>query len=308
MCQHAEEHSHPESVHDISGSVLRLRGDESPPLAGTRGSHFVFPVPFQARQLCSFERISEAAGTHGVGFSGMSSGLITHAPATAMAEISSPLDETRTSGRLRNAVTRGCIEALTPWRNPDLFSRGVPLDTVASGVVLTTDASTRSWGAVCEGMPALGLWSEPQSQGTHKPLGAGSSLLSSKGVRTQIEQQHVLICTNNTSVVSYLYHQGGIRSRALCKQATNLLLWADGRLVSIRAAHIPGLRNRGADMLSRKGIPQGEWSLYPESVRMIWNRYGRAEVDLFATSDNAHCPLFFSLSHSPLEGDALISR
>ncbi len=28
---------------------------------------------------------------------------------------------------------------------------------------------------------------------------------------------------------------------------------------------------------------------------MIWNLYGKAEVDLFATSENAHCPLFFSL-------------
>ncbi len=41
---------------------------------------------------------------------------------------------------------------------------------------------------------------------------------------------------------------------------------------------------------------------------MIWTRYGRAEVDLFTTSENAHCPLFFSLSHSPLEGDALTSH
>ncbi len=78
MCQHAEEHSRPESVHNISGSVLRLRGDESPPLAGTRGGHFVFPAPFQARQLCSFKGISEAAVTHGVCFSCMSSGIITH--------------------------------------------------------------------------------------------------------------------------------------------------------------------------------------------------------------------------------------
>ncbi len=34
-------------------------------------------------------------------------------------------------------------------------------------------------------------------------------------------------------------------------------------------------------------IPQGEWRLHPESVRMIWTRYGKAEVDLFATSENA---------------------
>ncbi len=54
MCKHAKEHSSPESVHNISGSMLRLRGDESPPLAGTRGGHFVFPAQLQRRQLCSF--------------------------------------------------------------------------------------------------------------------------------------------------------------------------------------------------------------------------------------------------------------
>ncbi len=71
-----------------------------------------------------------------------------------MAEISSPLDGmdfTRDASR--------CIGALTPWRNPDLFSRRVPLGSVASHVVVTTDASTHGWGAVCEGMPASGLWS-----------------------------------------------------------------------------------------------------------------------------------------------------
>ncbi len=69
MCQHAEEHSNPESVHHISGSVLRLRGKECPPLARARSGHFVCPAPFQTRQLCSVEEISEAARTHGGGVS-----------------------------------------------------------------------------------------------------------------------------------------------------------------------------------------------------------------------------------------------
>ncbi len=30
----------------------------------------------------------------------------------------------------------------------------------------------------------------------------------------------------------------------------------------------------GADILSRKGIAQGEWRLHPESVRMIWTAMG----------------------------------
>ncbi len=91
----------------------------------------------------------------------------------------------------------------------------------------------------------------------HKPLGAGRSVLSSKDFQPQLEQRHVLIRIN---------HQGGVRSN---KHAANLLLWADRHFLSIRAAHIPSLLNHRADMLSRKGIPQGEWRLHPESVRMI---------------------------------------
>ncbi len=213
-----------------------------------------------------------------------------------------------TSGRLSIAVTRGCIEALAPWRNPDFFSRGVPLGLVTSRVVVTTDASTLGWGAVCEGMPASGQWSEPQIRWHINRLELEAVFLALKEFQAQLERQHVLIRTDNTSVVAYINRQGGVRSKALCKQAAMLLLWADSRLLSIRATHIPGLLNRGADMLSRRRIPQGEWRLHPESVRMIWNLYGEAEVDLFATSENAHCPAFFSLSHSPLEGDALTAR
>ncbi len=213
-----------------------------------------------------------------------------------------------TSGRLSIAVTRGCIEALAPWRNPNFFSRGVPLGLVTSRVVVTTDASTLGWGAVCEGMPASGQWSEPQTRWHINRLELEAVFLALKEFQAQLERQHVLIRTDNTSVVAYINRQGGVRSKALCKQAAMLLLWVDSRLLSIRATHIPGLLNRGADMLSRRRIPQGEWRLHPESVRMIWNLYGEAEVDLFATSENAHCPSFFSLSHSPLEGDALTAR
>ncbi len=119
----------------------------------------------------------------------------------------------------------------------------------------------------------------------HKPLGAGSSVLNSKDFRPQLEQRHVLIRTDNMSVVSYINNQGGVRSN---KHAANLLLCADRHFLSIRAAHISSLLNHRADMLSRKGIPQGEWRLHPESVRMIWTRYGAAEVDLFATSSRMH--------------------
>ncbi len=42
----------------------------------------------------------------------------------------------------------------------------------------------------------------------HKPPGAGCSFLSSKDFHPQLEQQHVLIRTDNTSVDSYINPQG----------------------------------------------------------------------------------------------------
>ncbi len=73
----------------------------------------VFPAPFQARQLCSVEGISETARTQGGGFSGITSGIITHAPAAAMAGISSPVNGVD----FGMFAHRGHIEALTQPRS-----------------------------------------------------------------------------------------------------------------------------------------------------------------------------------------------
>ena len=212
------------------------------------------------------------------------------------------------SGHKRITVTHSCVSTLRPWSSPDMFSPGVPLGIVTQRTVVSTDASTAGWGAVCLGVPASGLWSESQRRWHINRLELEAVSLALQAFRSKLERQHVLIRTDNTSVVSYINRQGGVHSRALFKQAASLLLWADRHFLSIRAAHIPGILNRGADMLSRNGIPQGEWRLHPGSVQMIWDRFGRAEVDLFATSENTHCQAFFSLSHSPLPGDALTSR
>ncbi len=75
----------------------------------------------------------------------------------------------------------------------------------------------------------------------------------------QVHHHHVLIRSDNMAVEA-----------PLLRHATTLLLWADQHLLSIRAVHVPGHLNRGADMLSREGLLQGEWRLHPQTVSMIW--------------------------------------
>ncbi len=106
--------------------------------------------------------------------------------------------------------------------------------------------------------------------------------------------RHVLIRSDNMSVVSYINHQGGVSSKRLFILAERLLEWAQLNLRSLRAAHLPGRLNQGADMLSRSNVPSEEWVLHPQVVQKIWKIFGKAEVDLFASKDNSHCPIYYS--------------
>ncbi|KAL0151580.1 hypothetical protein M9458_053097 [Cirrhinus mrigala] len=118
---------------------------------------------------------------------------------------------------------------------------------------------------------------------------------------------HVLVRTDSTAVIYDINHQEGLRSRPLYKLAPQILVWSHDKLLSLRAVHIPGHLNVGADVLSRQGPRPGEWMLHPEVVKQIWEIFGPAQVDLFATRENAQCPLWFSLVHpAPLGLDAMV--
>ncbi|MCI4385511.1 hypothetical protein PGIGA_G00051370, partial [Pangasianodon gigas] len=131
--------------------------------------------------------------------------------------------------------------------------------------------------------------------------------LALKHFLPDLGDRHVLVRTDNTAVVSYINHQGGLRSRPLYRLAHQILVWSQGKLLSLRAVYIPGHLNMGADILSRQGPKPGEWRLHPDVVKQIWRVFGQAQVDLFATQETSHCPLWFSLTHpAPLGLDAMV--
>lgn len=56
-------------------------------------------------------------------------------------------------------------------------------------------------------------------------------------------------------------------------------------------------------MLSCGSVSPGEWRIHPQMVQMIWEIFGRAEVNLFASEYNSHCPTFFSKGQDALAHD-----
>ncbi len=107
----------------------------------------------------------------------------------------------------------------------------------------------------------------------HKPLGAGSSVVSSKDFQPQLKQRHVLICTDNMSVFSYII---------------------------TKEEYDPTSMQRISCYVRTVTFSQSEQRTSP--VRGSGGGSVRHELE------NAHCLLFVSLSHSPLKGDALTSH
>lgn len=81
-----------------------------------------------------------------------------------------------------------------------------------------------------------------------------------------------MVC-QNTLVVSYINHQGDLRLRPLCNLAHCILLWAKGKLLSLRAVYIQGCLSQGADFLLKQKLRPVEWRLNPQVVELIWSKF-----------------------------------
>ncbi len=166
-------------------------------------------------------------------------------------------------------VTQRCFRALVMWKKPWFLSQGPVLGASCRCKMLMTDTSLTGWGAVLEGCSSRSLWKDHHLSWHIKCLEMLAVFLALKNFLADIRGHHVLVHSDNTSVVSYINHQGFLRSRPLCKLACQILLWSQGKLLPLRAAYIPGAHNIGADILSRQGLRPREWRLHPEVVELI---------------------------------------
>jgi len=201
---------------------------------------------------------------------------------------------------------RACTAALRHWKNADFYARGTPLGAVTMRKVVTTDASLTGWGATQEGKTVNGLWPNRLRSAHINYLELFTNCKALNHFLPRLQGHHVLVRCDNTMAVAYINRQDSLRSSKLHLLAHKLLVWSRRVFLSLRATHVPGILNVGASAV--KGKPNlWDWRLHPQIVEMLWMRFGRASVDLFASRGNCHCPMFFSLRDvdAPLGVDAL---
>ena len=192
-------------------------------------------------------------------------------------------------------LPRSLYPHLQWWLDENNVLSGQPLHPLQHALQLFTDASSEGWGTHLGDHMAKGVWSDSESQLHINFLELKAVLLALKKFEQQCWGQIILIATDNTTVVSYISKEGGMRSGSLCALLWRLLSWCNRRQIVLRARHIPGRLNVIADKLSRSTqVIQTEWSLLQEVFDHLCARWHTPRVDLFATRYNHKLPKFVS--------------
>ena len=181
------------------------------------------------------------------------------------------------------------------WTCRSYLETGVQMGAPSDHLTVFTDASGMGWGGVMDGLHVGGHW-HPQEARHINVLELFTVKLVLHHFQSRLQGHHVLIRSDNVATCAYLNKYGGVRSPQLHRVASEILQWSYIHLKSLRASHIQGILNVGADLMSRGGPIEMEWSLHPDIVAQVWRRFGKASVDLFASRKNTKCPLWFGVA------------
>ncbi|KAI5634270.1 hypothetical protein NE865_12999 [Phthorimaea operculella] len=137
-------------------------------------------------------------------------------------------------------------------------------------------------GAQMDDQAIAGRWTYEQSRWhcNRKEMFAIIAAIGHFG--DQLRERHLVLQSDNRTVISYIRKEGGTRSMALLGLTYHLMSLLDNRNITMTAEYLPGRYNDIADRLSR-GKRAAEWHLLRPAMDVIFRHYGVPQIDLFAT-------------------------
>jgi hypothetical protein len=167
---------------------------------------------------------------------------------------------------------------------------------------LDTDASGEGIGIYFRGE----LISEPVPEGhiCQTELWAlGRALVMLQG---KIEQGVLTWRVDNNAALAAIRNQGSTRSWEMSWLAVKILKDAERQGIIIDPVRVSSEENNLADAASRfREVP--DWSLKPAVMDKVFARWGRADVDLMATTESRKAPFFYGWRSCDTEALALDS-
>ena len=167
-------------------------------------------------------------------------------------------------------IPRSLHPHLQWWLQEDNVLTGQPLHPLKHALQIFTEASKEGWGAHLNKRTARGSWSLPESKLHINYLELKAVFLALKEFQDLCANKIVLVATDNTTVVSYINKEGGMRSGPLCALLWRILAWCTRKQVTQSPTH-----SRPAERGSRQTIQarpdHSEWSLLPEVFQAIYS-------------------------------------
>ena len=139
------------------------------------------------------------------------------------------------------------------WLEEDNVLTGQPLHPIKHALQIFTEASKEGWSTHLNERTARGSWSLPESKLHINYLKLKAVFLALQEFQDLCIDKIVLVATDNTTVMSYINKEGGIRLGPLCALLWRILTWCTRHQVTLKVRHIPGRLNVVADKLSRLG-------------------------------------------------------
>ena len=102
----------------------------------------------------------------------------------------------------RIPVTGNFLKHLKWWEYLQNLMAGAPIHPHVHNTLVFTDASQKGWGAHLNKIVLSGLWSNKEAQLHIYVLELKAVLLALKGLQEHLQDQRVLICSDNSTVVS----------------------------------------------------------------------------------------------------------
>ncbi|XP_057333596.1 uncharacterized protein LOC130672847 [Microplitis mediator] len=162
-----------------------------------------------------------------------------------------------------------------------------------------SDASLSGWGAFCNDESANGLWNQ-EERGLHiNHLELKAALLALKCFAVDLKDTDILLMVDNTTTLAYINRMGGVRYSGLHGLACELWNWCEARQLWVYATYIPSKENVEADRSSRIDNSDAEWELADYAFENIMNKFGKFEIDLFASRINTKCAVYCSWKRDP---------
>lgn len=170
-----------------------------------------------------------------------------------------------------------------------------------SDLTLKCDSSLQGWGSVIDGTTQCtgGRWSYQEAKSHINFLELKAIYLGLQALCPTKCDTHIKVLSDNQTAVAYIKNMGGTHSDVCNDIARKIILWCKDRNVWLSISHIPGKLNTEADKASREFNDDTEWSLDPGLFNNLATKWGKPDIDLFASRLNHKVDLYISWRADP---------